>query len=166
MGNRRILNLIGNLSRNFRSRLCDNFARNRAHNILRKNLPVNAVSEKQFLIKFVTPYFRQVIPSRVKEHAGNQALCTVNSQWLSRTDLFIKLQKAFLVIRRRILFKTCKNLRLFPEDIYDLRIRADTKRSNQYSNRHLSCSIYSYIKNVIGIRLIFQPRSAVWNNSG
>ena len=124
-------------------------------------MAADTVAEHQFFIKLVSSYLRQVITSRVKEHAGDQAFRTINCQRLSRTDLLIQLQKSFLIVGCRILFKARHDLRLFAKQLDDLRICTDSQRTDQHSDRYLSSSIYSYIKNVIGISLILQPCPAV-----
>src|SRR5699024_12556091 len=83
---------------------------------------------------------------------------------LARTDLFVKFEETFLIVFSSIFAETCKNLRLFAEHFDDLRIGAHAKRTDQHGDRHLSCSVYPYIENVIRVCLIFQPCTTVRNH--
>ena len=50
------------------------------------------------------------------------------------------------------------------KQINNLLICSDTKRTDEHCDRNLSGSVYTNIKNVIGIGLIFQPCTTVRNN--
>ncbi len=128
--NRRILNPICHLPSHLRSCLGNDLPRNRACHILRKHLPGDTVLEGKLLIELIPSHLRQVIASRIKEHTGNQTLCAVHRQRLTRTDLLIQFQKTFLVIRRGVLLETCHNLRFFTEQLGNLRISPDSQRAD------------------------------------
>ena len=128
-------------------------------------MTADTVAQQKFFIKLIASDFCKIISSRIKEHTCDQALCTVNCQRLTRTDLFVQFQQTFLITFRSIFCKTGKDLRFFPEQIDNLRICSITKCTDQYGNWYLSGSIYTNIENVIGVCLIFQPCTTVWNNS-
>ena len=159
--NRRVLDGIRQLSGHLGPGFRQHFAGQRTHHILRQYMACDPVAEHKLLIKFIPAHFGQVVPSGIKEHAGDQALRTVHCQRLARTDLLIQLQKTFLIIGGSVFFEACHDLRLFSEQFQDLCVRADSKGTDQYRDRHLPGSVYTYIKNVIGVGLIFQPCAPV-----
>ena len=159
-----ILNIVCHFSRHKGSCFCDHFPCQRAYHIFRQSMPCDTVAEQKLLIKFITADLCKIITSRIKEHACDQAFRTVHCKRLARTDLLVKFQKTFLIICSRILFKTCKDLRFFAKQFDNFRICPDSQRTDQYGNRYFSCPVNTHIENVIGICLIFQPCSTVWND--
>jgi len=121
----------------------------------------NTVAEKQFLIELISSDLRQIITARVKEHAHNQTLSTLYCKRLSRTDLLVEFKKTFLIVLGSILCKCCNNFRLLAEQIYNFCIRTDAKCTNQNRYRKFSGTVYTYIKYIIGVCLIFQPCTTV-----
>ena len=124
----------------------------------------DTIAECKLFIEFITSHFRQIISSYIEEHTVNQALGTIHRQRFTRTQFFIQLQKTILIILRSVFGKTCYNLWFFTEQIQNLLIGPHTKSTNQNGNWHLTVTIHTHIKDVIGIRLVFQPRTTVWNN--
>ena len=88
---RRILDRVSNLAGNLCPFFSHNFTCERAYNIFCQDTSVYTVPEHQFLIKFITAYFRQIVASRVKEHTVDEALRAVYCKRLARTDLFVQL---------------------------------------------------------------------------
>ena len=58
--------------------LSQDLTRIRIYYILSKDMALDAVFEVKLLIKFISADFGQVITTRVKEHAVQQAFCTIN----------------------------------------------------------------------------------------
>ena len=87
--NSSILNLFRQFSGDLGSSFSNHFTCQYACNRLCQNLTCDTVLKRKLFIEFVSSYFCKVITSRIKEHAGNQALCTVYCQRLSRTNLLI-----------------------------------------------------------------------------
>ena len=89
--NCRILNRIRDLTGDLCTFFSHNLSCQRTYHILCEDTSVYAVSKHQLLIEFIASYFRQIITSRVKEHAVDQTLRAVHCKGLARTDLFIQL---------------------------------------------------------------------------
>ena len=126
-------------------------------------MSADTVSEVKLFVEFVTSNLCQVISSGVEEHAGDQALCALYCQRLARTDLLIEFEKTFLVVSGRILCQAGQNLGLLTEELDDLRVGAKAESTDQNSDGNFSCTVYTHIENVIGVRLIFQPCTTVRN---
>ena len=87
----RILDHISDLTSNLCSLFGNNFTCDRTYSILSEDLSWYTVLKKKLLIKLITSNFGKIITSWIKEHACNQAFCTVYCQRLARTDLLIEL---------------------------------------------------------------------------
>ncbi len=124
----------------------------------------DSVFQRKFLIELITAYFCQVVSSRIKEHCVDKAFSAFYSKRLARSDLFIKLQKTFLIIRGSILRKTCKDLRLLAEIFNDLSVGTDAQCPDQLCDRYFSGPVDAHIKNVIRISFILEPCSSVRDN--
>ena len=68
---------------------CQNLTGCGIHNILSQFVTADTVAQQQFLIEFITSYFRQIISSGIKEHRVNQAFCALYAQRLTRTDFLV-----------------------------------------------------------------------------
>ena len=122
------------------------------------------VPEHQFLVKFISADLCQIISPGVKKHRHNQALRTLHAERLAGTNLFIQLKQTLLIVFRSVLCKACLDFRLVAEKFPDLVVGANTKRTDQHCDRNLSRPVHAHIENVIGIRLVLQPRAAVRNH--
>ena len=92
-------------------------------------------------------------------------LSALSTQQLTRTDFCI-IQKTFLIICGSIFCEAGKDLGLLAKQFYNFRIGADTKGTNQHSDRNLSGSVYTNIKNIVGVCFIFQPLHTLLRNYG
>ena len=159
-----ILNCLSHLQSHFLTLRSKNFTAERINNVFRQNLISDSVFQGKLFVKFITSNLRKVISSGIKEHRSNKIFRAVQAERLTRTNLAVKLLQAFLIILRRILRKTGMNLRFITKQFQNFLIRANTKRTNKHRNGHLSCSIYTNIENIIGIRLVLQPCSSIWDH--
>ena len=121
----------------------------------------DTVLEMELFVEFIPADFRQVIAPRVKKHAVEQTFRAVHGQRLARADLLIKLQQAVLVIIRRIFAETGQKLRLLAKQLYNLRIGPIAQGAYQYGHRHFTGAVHADVKNIVGIRLVFQPCAPV-----
>src|SRR5699024_6695313 len=78
-----------------------------------QNMARDTVLKGKLLIELIASNLCQIVSSRIKEHAHNQALRALYCQRLARTDLLIQLKKTFLITFCSILCKACQDLRLF-----------------------------------------------------
>ncbi len=119
------------------------------------------VAQRQFFIKFIPSHFCKIISSRVEEHGVDQTLRTLYRERLTGTDFFIQLQKTFLIVLSNVLCKARFYLRFITKQLPDLIVRTYSQCTDQNGNRHLSCTVHTDIKNIIGICLVLQPCSPV-----
>ena len=159
--NCRILDLISQLFCHLGARLSQDLPCGDIHYILGKNVSGDTVPEHQLLVEFISTNLCQIITARVKEHGHDQTLGALYSQRLAGTDLFVQFQKALLITGGHILRKTCHDLRLLTEQIDDFLIGTIAQCTDQYSDRHLTGTVYTNIKNVIGVSFVFQPCTTV-----
>ena len=160
----RVLNLICQLTGYLGACLSQDLSGLGIYHIFSQHMAGDTVAKHQLLIELIASYLRQIISSRIEEHAHDQALCAVHGQRLTRTNLLIQLQKTFLIALCGILGQSCQDLRLLTEQIDDLRIRSVTQSTNQNGYRNLSGTVYTYIKYIVGICLILQPCTTVRDN--
>ncbi len=161
---RRILDLCRLLLRDDGSCLGHHFSRHDIHDVFCQRKACDTVAEGKLFIKFITSDLCQIIAPHVKKHAVDQAFRAVHRKRFARTEFLIQFQKTILIVLGRIFRKTGNDLRLFPEQVEDLLVRSHTERADQHRDRHFSVPVNTHIKNIIGVRLIFQPRPAVRNN--
>ena len=124
----------------------------------------NPVPERQFLVKLISAHLCKIISAGVKKHGVNQALRALHAQRLPGTYFLIQLQQAFLIVLGGILCKAGLNLRLVPEYLTDFIVGPNPQRTNQHGHRNLTGSVHTHIKDIVGIRLILQPRTPVGNH--
>ena len=158
---RSVLDLVGQGLGQDRAGLGDDLAGLPAHRVLRQRQAGDTVAQGQLLVELVAAHFRQIIPSRIEEHAADQGLCTVNRQRLARAQLAVQLEKAVLIVRGRVLLHAGRELRLLAEELRDLRVGAQSERTKKHGDRNLAVAVYAHVENVVGIRLILQPRAPV-----
>ncbi len=163
--NRSVLDGIRHLHRHLVARFRQNLPCLGIHHILCKHMVSDPVSEHQFFIKFISADLCKIISSGVEKHCHNQAFRTLYAERLAGTDLFIQLKQTLLIVLRSVLCKACLNLRFISKKFSDLVVGADTERADQHSDRNLSGSVHTHIENVVGIRLVLQPRTTVRNHS-
>ncbi len=149
-----ILNGIRHLSRHLVPCLCQNLSRQGIHHILRKDMMPDPIPKHQLFIEFISAYLRQIISSGVEEHCHNKAFRTLDAQRLAGADLFIQLQKSFLIILGSILCKARLNLRLIAEKLSDFIIGTNAHRTDQHRDRHLSGPVNAHVKDIVRIRLV------------
>ena len=164
IGNRRVLNPVRQFSVRLGSGLCQHLARSGIHHVFRQHMAGNPVSQHQLLIKFIPSHLGQIISSGVKKHAGNQALRAFHRQRLAGPDFFVQLQKALLIGFGSILGQGGQKLGFLTEQFQNLRIGADAEGTDQHRDGHLSGSIYTNVKNIIGVSFVFQPCAPVGNH--
>ena len=129
--------------------------------ILCQSASYDAILEMQLLIKLISSDLCQIISLWIEEHTIEKILGTVYGKRLARTKLFVKLKQTILIILCCILLDTCKDLWLLTEKLFDLCIGAQSKSTQEYSDRNFSISIYTDEEDIIGIRLILQPRTTI-----
>ena len=83
---------------------------------------------------------------------------------LAGTQLLIEFQNTALVIVGSILLEACFEFLLIAEQFTDLFVGAYAERTNENGDRNLTVSIYTNLKNVVGIGFIFKPCTAVRDN--
>ena len=146
--------------------LCDNLACHGINHVFCQNCIADTVSQRQLFVEFITTNLRQVISLGIKEHAIQQRSGAFYCRGLAGTQLFVNLNQTFFIGFCNVLFQCCQNLRLFAKQFNDFRIGANAHRTNQNRYRHLSGSVNSYIKYVVGICFIFQPSTSVGDDCG
>ncbi len=115
----------------------------------------------KLLIKFISADLGQIISAGIKEHRIDQAVSAFNGKRLAGTDLFVEFQKTGLIVMRGVLGQRSHELGLFAEEVNDLFVGADAQGTDQNGDRHLSGTVYSYIKDIVGVCLILQPCAPV-----
>ena len=95
--------------------------------------------------------------------AVDQAFGTIIREFISRTDLFIKLAQTFQITGRCIFLKRLDNLGLLTEKIDDFLIGSETKGSDQNGNRYFTLTVNMNIEDIGGVRLVFQPCASIGN---
>ena len=156
-----VLNPVAQLQCQNCALLCDNLACHGVNHVFCQNCITNTVSQRQLFVEFITTNLRQVISLGIKEHAIQQRSGAFYCRGLAGTQLFINLNQTFFIGFCNVLFQCCQNLRLFAKQFNDFRVGTNAHRTNQNRYRHLSGSVNSYIKYVVGICFIFQPCSSV-----
>ena len=160
-GNCRILDRIRDLSRHFISGGCYDLTGLHIHGILRQHAPSDSVFQHQLLIKFISAHFGQIVTPRIKEHTVDQARCAVHTERFAGTYLFIQLKHTFLIVRGRIFSDARLDFGLVTEQLDDLFVCAHAKCPDQRRDRHFPCPVHTHIKNIISVRLILEPCTAV-----
>ena len=161
VGNCRILDLVSKLSRYLGASLGDHVTVDGIDNVLRKDLMTDTIAKGKLLVELVASNLCEIITAGIKEHRLDQAVRTLNAQRLAGTDLLIEFKKTFLIIGRGILLKTSLDLRLVAEKLNDLLVGTDAKGTDEDGDGNLSGTVHANVKDVIGIRLILQPCTAV-----
>ena len=157
-----VLELYGNL-------LCDQcscfqFLTGYSINRILCQLAANdTILKMQLLVELVSSDLRQIISLRIEEHTVQKILCAVYGKWLTRTKLLVKLKQTILIILCSILLNTCKDLWLLTKHLLNLCVGTKTKSTQKYSDRNLSVSINTDEEDIIGIRLILQPCTTIWD---
>ena len=157
----RILDAVCEFTRYSCTCFSENFTGLLIDNVVCQNVTGDSVAKKKLLIKFIAADFGKIISSGIKEHAMNQAFGGIDCQRLARTDLFVQFKKTFLIISGAVLGKGCLELRLIAESFDDFLICAQAKSTDQLCDRYFSCTIDTYIEDIVGVRLIFKPCAAV-----
>ena len=156
-----VLDGIRQLGRHLRARSRQNLTRGGVHHVFRQLVAADPVAQHQLLVEFISADFRQIISSGVEEHGVDQALRAFHAQGLAGTDLLIQLQKTFLIVLSGIFGEAGLNLGLVAEQLPDLVVCANAQGAQKNRDRHLSGAIHADVKHIVGIRLVFQPCSAV-----
>ena len=171
-GNAGILDSIRQLLVNPSARRSQDLTGRLIHHIFRQNLLIDPLAQGQLLIKLVAANLGQIIASGIKEHPADQTLRRLDRQRLTGADFLVELQKAALVRTLGRLFrngsvflKGGQNLWLLTEHLDDLLVAAQSQSSNQNRDRNLAGAVNANIEDVVGIRLILQPGSAIGNDS-
>ena len=162
--NRSILNLIRLFPGDCSSLLRDNFSRGSIYNVFRQSFSGDPAAKRQFFVEFISSDLGQIITAGIKKHSVNQTLRAVHGQRLSRTDLLVQFQKAFLIIRRCILGEARQYFRLLAEMFRYFRIRPQSEGAQKNGDRHFSGAVHTYPENIVGVSLVLQPRAPVGNN--
>ena len=124
----------------------------------------NAVAKRQLLVEFIAANLCKVISSGIEEHGIDQAVCALHGKRLTGTNLLVQLKQALLIGMSGVLGEAAAKLRLVAEHIQNLFIGSNAECTDQNGYRNLSGAVYTDIENIIGIRLILQPCTAVRND--
>ena len=160
----RILNLICHLTGDGIPGTSENISVCLIDNILCQNVSGNAVAKRQLLVEFIAANLCKVISSGIEEHGIDQAVCALHGKRLTGTNLLVQLKQTLLVGMSGVLGKAAAKLRLVAEHIQNLFIGSNAECTDQNGYRNLSGAVYADIENIIGIRLILQPCTAVRND--
>ncbi len=161
IGDRAVLDLVGHLSCYDFAGCPQNIAVCLIHYIFRQDLVLDAASESELLVEFVSADLGEIISAGIKEHRVDQAVRALDGKRLAGTDLLVQFQKTALVVVGDILDKAGADLGLITEEIEDLLIGADSERTNEDRDRNLPGAVYSDIEYVVRVRLILQPGASV-----
>ena len=156
-----LLDLCRLRSVHLRARFREDLAGGGVDDILREDVADDTAAEMKLLIKLISSDLCKIVSSRVEEHGVEQPLRALHGERLARADLPVQLQKAVAVVVGLILRKACQELRLVAEHVKDLLVGAEAQGTEQDADRYLSGTVHADIEDVVGIRLILQPRAAV-----
>ena len=141
--------------------LCHYLACLRIDNVLSGNNTVDSVRDTKFFIVLISAHFSQIVTLRIKEKRVEQGPGALHRRRLGRSQLLIDFFEAFFVVGGGILLKSLLESRVFSEDFKDLLIASKAQGSQQSRHRLFSRTVDSYRNYLVGVGLIFQPRSSV-----
>ena len=159
-----ILYPVRDFSRTDRSGFRNHFTALGVDDILSQSKSADPVAETELFVVLVPADFRQVISPRIKKEILHLKDSGIDRQRFSGTDFFIQLEEALIIIGRLIFRERSLDLGLIAEKLDYLLIGSDSESTDQNGNRHFPGSVDTNIKDVVGIRLILQPRTPVGND--
>ncbi len=121
----------------------------------------NPAGKRELFIHLIAAKAGKIVPTRIKEKHIDLAGSRLNRRRLTRAQLAVNLQQAFLTVLCRILFKCGKYPLVITEIIQDIFICGKAKGAAKHRNRQLAVFIYTDIEYIRRIRLIFKPSAAV-----
>ena len=167
------LDFTRDFTRDRDTRLTDEFAGNRIDCGFCQRMPDKAAGNIQLFIIFIPPDRRKIIAFGIEKQIVDQDLRALHQRRLARPQFFVNLFERLVAERRIVLgsqraalvfFKRRGNHRFVSEHRENIRIRLNAERADKDGDRNFSCLVDLYIKRIVDIRLIFQPRAAVRNH--
>ena len=143
------------------------FAGQGGDDILGSLVAGNAAGQRQFVVHLVAAETSQVVAVRVKEQRIQVAAGVLHRRGLAGAQLAVHFQQTFLGGMGDVLFQGGVDLGLgVAEELTDLLIGPQPQRTDQRGHRQLAVFIDADIENVLGVRLVFQPGTAVGVHGG
>ena len=94
------------------------------------------------------------------------SLSALHCRRLARAELAVYLLECVVLIIGGILFYSCKYPLIRAEIVDDLLVRAKTESPDEHCHRDLAVFIYTNVKHVVHVILIFEPCASVRDNGG
>ena len=137
------------------------FSAVRIYYVLCSNGIHKSVVNSQLLVILVSSYLCQIIALRIKEKCVEHGLGILNCRRLTRSQSSVDFSESVISVLGTILLEGAHQSRVISEYIQDVLICAETKSSQECSDRQLSLSVNSGVKYAVGICFILQPGSPV-----
>ena len=138
-----------------------NFAGQRGNDGLGKLAACKAGGNGELLIIFVSADARDIVSARVEEEIVKQLLGGLEGNGLAGTQTLKDLHERFaLVLRLVSLYRGFDSL-IVAEELADLIVRTESQSSDEGGDEYLSVLVYSYIIDIVYVRLILKPCTAV-----
>ena len=138
-----------------------NLTGQRSDNGLGKLAACKAGGNGELLIIFVSADARDIVSARIEEEIVEQLLGGLKGHGLAGTQTLEDFHERFALVLRLVSLDGGFDSLIVAEELADLIVRTESECSDESGDEYLSVLVYSYIIDVVYVRLILKPCAAV-----